>query len=691
MLHRRLLICCLTLLLGGPPLPMTPAGPPVAAAGGAAPFASPLFNQVWTRTDDPVARGIVGRSWLWGPAPGAVRTEPFQGAPGGSRVVQYFDKARMEVNPAVADPQSPWAVTTGLLVVELVSGRVQTGPDSWESRAPAEVPVAGDGESGGRGAAPVYRSFQGVASLPGGPDRRVAAAPGAAVVATIDRAGTVGALASSPVHYSRYAPETGHNIPDVFDRFMHTRDLVAENGALHPDQLFDPVYLLGYPISEAYWATVPVAGQPLPVLIQLYQRRVLTYIPSFSPAWQVQMGNTGQHYFAWRYDSPPVAAPPTPPPSAPAPAANPPAPPLTDGFVSIAGGQFVYGGQPVVLKGTNYWLHNDPFVGTWTHWDGPEAWQDLAKAHDLGVNTIRIGLPYDNQAAAAVVWGEGCDAKVSQGKGCDHVDGWITNQMTQLLQVASGYGMKVIFALFDWSDSFPAPGSPEYQRQMNYLQGIVAPFAGDDRVLAWDLHNEPDNYPTWTDAHNPGQVVDWAGHLAGAVRALDRHHPITIGIGTAANLWLAPHGQRLIDLVDFVSFHCYDAGALQAQMAAIAAHTSKPILLEEMGWPTGPAAESQPGAEYSEAVQQYLYQSMLATARAGGLAGVVQWTLWDFPPGITNGYHYASHEEWFGLVRLDGSFKPAAADFRDGYPAPLLPSRTVSDVPLTPAQHHSAP
>ena len=24
-------------------------------------------------------------------------------------------------------------------------------------------------------------------------------------------------------------------------------------------------------------------------------------------------------------------------------------------------------------------------------------------------------------------------------------------------------------------------------------KGIVEPFANDDRVLAWDLHNEPDN------------------------------------------------------------------------------------------------------------------------------------------------------------------------------------------------------
>ena len=36
-----------------------------------------------------------------------------------------------------------------------------------------------------------------------------------------------------------------------------------------------------------------------------------------------------------------------------------------------------------------------------------------------------------------------------------------------------------------------------------------------------------------------------------------------------------------------------------------------------------------------------------------------------------------------GLVRRDGSFKPAAADFRDMYKVPPLPSLTTSDLHLT--------
>src|SRR3954470_686760 len=71
------------------------AGTPAAPAGA---FASGLFERVWTRSDRPVAAGVAARSWTWGPGSGPTLQEPFAG---GMRTVQYFDKARMEVNTQV--------------------------------------------------------------------------------------------------------------------------------------------------------------------------------------------------------------------------------------------------------------------------------------------------------------------------------------------------------------------------------------------------------------------------------------------------------------------------------------------------------------------------------------------------------------------------------------------------------------
>ena len=39
------------------------------------------------------------------------------------------------------------------------------------------------------------------------------------------------------------------------------------------------------------------------MLIQAFERRVLTYNPANPPAFQVEMGNIGLHYYDWRYNN----------------------------------------------------------------------------------------------------------------------------------------------------------------------------------------------------------------------------------------------------------------------------------------------------------------------------------------------------------------------------------------------------
>jgi endo-1,4-beta-mannosidase len=377
----------------------------------------------------------------------------------------------------------------------------------------------------------------------------------------------------------------------------------------------------------------------------------------------------GQHYYNWRYGA---AFPTASGLTAPTPAPN----PSGDGFVAISGDQFLYAGAPITLKGTNWWKHTSPFAGSWSDWDGPLALQELEKAKELGVNTIRVGVPYDD--VPLVLW----DCTTLRDCSYKGVSPWIINEMNQLLQIASVDGMKVIFSIFDWTDTFPVPGSHDAAIQNTYLQGIITPFAGDDRVLGWDIHNEPENYGTWM--NDPSKVIAWAQQTTAQIHALDQRHPVSIGMAHAASLWQpGQNGLTLLDVVDFASFHSYDSGSLDADITAIRAHTGKPILLEEMGWPSGPSSKSSPNAIYDENRQTYLYTEMLRVANAQHIAGVVQYTLWDFPPGLTTGYKGPSTEENFGLVRVDGSFKPAAAVFRDQYSGRILPSVTETRFPLT--------
>ena len=54
-----------------------------------------------------------------------------------------------------------------------------------------------------------------------------------------------------------------HNIPDVFWKYLTG---MKENYG------FDWTFVLGYPITEAYWTQMRVGGKDMPVLIQAYQR-----------------------------------------------------------------------------------------------------------------------------------------------------------------------------------------------------------------------------------------------------------------------------------------------------------------------------------------------------------------------------------------------------------------------------------
>src|SRR5690606_6135968 len=44
-----------------------------------------------------------------------------------------------------------------------------------------------------------------------------------------------------------------------------------------------------------------VDGEPRDVLVQAFERRVLTYTPGNPAGWDVEAGNVGRHYYEWRY------------------------------------------------------------------------------------------------------------------------------------------------------------------------------------------------------------------------------------------------------------------------------------------------------------------------------------------------------------------------------------------------------
>ncbi|MGI8587173.1 MAG: sortase [Chloroflexia bacterium] len=306
---RRLLLCAAAISA----LMQTAALPATAASPSSALVTDPAFGRVWARTDQLVRGQNVSRSWVWGDYPFARLGEPFAGAPDGTRLVEYYDKARMEINNPAGDRNSPWFVTNGLLVKELMSGLAVTGPDQTETNAPSTQPVVGDWVP--QNPAPSYAVLGGLASLVGG-ENQAPNRVGSYAAETLDAAGHIAvsrSLGGQPgARLGTYVEAAKHNIPDVFWNYMNTQGPTLTGHTLATGQVMSWVYTLGYPITEPYWVRARVGSSERDVLVQAFERRVLSYTPTNAPAWQVEMGNVGRHYYDWRYGSahPGLLAPP---------------------------------------------------------------------------------------------------------------------------------------------------------------------------------------------------------------------------------------------------------------------------------------------------------------------------------------------------------------------------------------------
>jgi uncharacterized protein YkwD len=196
------------------------------------------------------------------------------------------------------------SVTNGLLASDMVRGRIQTGDNTFEAKDPPAIPLAGDPGNPG----PTYATLAGRASSLLAP---ASAHIGAPITTTVDGTGNIatGDLLGDPdsTGVSAFDDTTKHNVARSFASYRNTVGLAT----------------IGYAISEPFVTATKLAGQDARVLVQVFERRTLTFADPGSrlnPAGLVEMGNVGQHYYAWRYPNGtpalPVAQPAPPPVSA---------------------------------------------------------------------------------------------------------------------------------------------------------------------------------------------------------------------------------------------------------------------------------------------------------------------------------------------------------------------------------------
>ncbi|ORW01028.1 1,4-beta-xylanase [Mycobacterium kyorinense] len=187
-------------------------------------------------------------------------------------------------------------------------------------------------------------------------------------------------------------------------------------------------------------------------------------------------------------------------------------------------------------------------------------------------------------------------------------------RLAQFVNIAARHRVKPLFVLFDscWDpmpragrQRAPKPGvhnsgwvqSPGAERLddraylptlQGYVTGVLSQFRNDDRVLGWDLWNEPDNpaneYRSTERSDKVQLVANLLPQVFGWARAVDPGQPLTSGVWDGE--WADPAGRSAIaniqlDNSDVITFHSYGKPATFESRIAELTPLGRPILCTE--------------------------------------------------------------------------------------------------------------
>jgi uncharacterized protein YndB with AHSA1/START domain len=316
-----------------------------------------------------------------------------------------------------------------------------------------------------------------------------------------------------------------------------------------------------------------------------------------------------------------------------------PSSPPKSGFVTREGRRLTLDGQEFLVAGVDYYPRTSPWDRFWSNYDAAEIEWDFTVLAGLGANSVRVFVPFDQ-------FGGPSPKPV------------MLDRLAALLDRANHHHLKVIVTLFDFFEDYTMLRWPAADR---HVEALARRFRDHPAVLAWDVKDDPSRgYAAFG-----REVVDtWLVHTAGRIRAFDPNHLITIS-------WMnSESAANLTDAVDFVSFHFSGPSAdLKARYSALrAAEPVKPIVITAFGMTTWNSFFFPGG--HSEAEQACYYAEVLAAVRASDCSGYLAWTLLDYgyvPPQVVGRAPWRRNpQHWMGIVRADGSLKPAARFIRPG-------------------------
>ncbi|OBK26242.1 cellulase family glycosylhydrolase [Mycobacterium asiaticum] len=251
------------------------------------------------------------------------------------------------------------------------------------------------------------------------------------------------------------------------------------------------------------------------------------------------------------------------------------------------------------------------------------------------------------------------------------------SRLAQFVGIAARHGIKPLFVLFDscW-DPFPrlgrqraprpgvhnsgwvqSPGAEHLDDRRyapilaDYVTGVLTQFRSDDRVLGWDLWNEPDNPAR---EYRKVERKDKLDRVAGLLpqvfrwaRAVDPVQPLTSGVWQGN--WADPGSRSAIagfqlDNSDVITFHSYaPPGEFESRIGELAPLGRPIICTEYLARSLGSTVEG---------ILPIARRHNVGAINWGLVAGKTQtyfpWTSWDHPAT-------APPKVWFAdLLQPDG-------------------------------------
>ena len=284
------------------------------------------------------------------------------------------------------------------------------------------------------------------------------------------------------------------------------------------------------------------------------------------------------------------------------------------------------------IKGINYYPQQTPWFDFWNNFNEKEVFNDFKKIKDLGLNCIRIFIPYE---------GFGKE-KVKEDK---------LENLKKVLDIAQEYKLKTIITFFDFYSNY---SSFNYGSSKLHVKQIIEKIKDHKAVYQYDIKNEPD-----LDFKLRGKerVLNWLKFIIKEVRISDPNKPITIGWSNSKS------AENLIKEVDYVSYHFYKSPSVfNKEYTYLSSLTKKPIIIQEYGKHSFNAFWFPfSNTEYSQA--KY-YKKMQENFEKNNIQSFLSWTLYDFPKISTKVFGQFPHkvlpQKHYGCVDFKGNVKPVA-------------------------------